>query len=494
MATINMPAPEKNFDTADPLPSEEYVENAMPSILGSFDMTVVYVMIIFFITNATTAIAGGAATFTYWILGAITFFIPCAIATAQLGVMFQHEGSLYNWTHKALGGYWSFFVAFCAWFPGVLLMVAGADTVVTYLMGLNPNWFPQIWQQGVAVIVLLAICCIITLQPFRTVQNMANVMFGIILLAVIIVGVAGVAWFVGKHPSVTSFSQPSDWWLTPTNFVVFGATTHAYLGVAVPMNMGGEILGRKVITRHLLWGTMIVIAAYLVTTFTLLAIQGKAATGTLFSVVTVVDMGLNKFFGDITAICVIGFFLMAPVVYNYSYARLLLVGGIDKRLPVNVGRLNKHRIPAHAIVFQTVVAIVLAAGVYLVVPLFTQLGNPADLTNEVYNIMLAASTLVWAISTAFLFINLVKFYLMDRHAFRKQRIFPMPVLWISIVFGVVACALSIIDTLYFSWVPQQIDNSHWWYIIGGLTLVCVIIAAFGAMLASSEAAWQDFSK
>ncbi len=64
MATINMPAPEKNFDTADPLPSEEYVEKAMPSILGSFDMTVVYVMIIFFITNATTAIAGGAATST----------------------------------------------------------------------------------------------------------------------------------------------------------------------------------------------------------------------------------------------------------------------------------------------------------------------------------------------------------------------------------------------------------------------------------------------
>ena len=494
MATINMPAPAKNFDTADPLPSEEYVVKAMPSILGSFDMTVVYVMIIFFITNATIAIAGGAATFTYWILGAITFFIPCAIATAQLGVMFQHDGSLYNWTHKALGGYWSFFVAFCAWFPGVLLMVAGADTVVTYLMGLNPNWFPQIWQQGVAVIVLLTICCIITLQPFRTVQNMANVMFGIILLAVIIVGVAGVAWFVGKHPSATSFSHPSDWWLTPTNFVVFGATTQAYLGIEVPMNMGGEILGRKVITRHLLWGTMIVIAAYLVTTFTLLAIQGKAATGTLFSVVTVVDMGLNKFFGDITAICVIGFFLMAPVVYNYSYARLLLVGGIDKRLPVTVGRLNKHRIPANAIVFQTVVAIVLAAGVYLVVPLFTQLGNPADLTNEVYNVMLAASTLVWAISTAFLFINLVKFYLMDRHAFRKQRIFPMPVLWISIVFGVVACALSIIDTLYFSWVPQQIDNGHWWYIIGGLTLVCVIIAAFGGMLASSEAAWQDFSK
>ena len=58
MATIKMPVPAKNFDTASPLLSEEYVVKAMPSILGSFDMTVVFVMIIFFITNATTAIAG----------------------------------------------------------------------------------------------------------------------------------------------------------------------------------------------------------------------------------------------------------------------------------------------------------------------------------------------------------------------------------------------------------------------------------------------------
>jgi hypothetical protein len=77
MAILNMPAPAKNFDTASPLSSEEYVVKAMPPILGSLDMTVIYVMIIFFITNATTAIAGGAATFTYWILGAITFYTLC---------------------------------------------------------------------------------------------------------------------------------------------------------------------------------------------------------------------------------------------------------------------------------------------------------------------------------------------------------------------------------------------------------------------------------
>src|SRR5258706_9619887 len=103
---------EEQFGSSDTLPSEAYVMKAMPSILGRLDMTATFVIIIFFITNATTAVSGGAAAFTYWTLGAITFFIPCVIATAQLGVMFPHEGSLYNWTHKAFGGYWSFFVGF----------------------------------------------------------------------------------------------------------------------------------------------------------------------------------------------------------------------------------------------------------------------------------------------------------------------------------------------------------------------------------------------
>src|SRR5712691_13556598 len=87
------------------LVSEEYVAKAMPPILGKFDMVAIYLMIIFYATNAATAVAGGAAAFTYLLIGGITFFIPCVIATAQLGVMFPHEGSLYNWTHKALGGY-----------------------------------------------------------------------------------------------------------------------------------------------------------------------------------------------------------------------------------------------------------------------------------------------------------------------------------------------------------------------------------------------------
>jgi uncharacterized membrane protein YdcZ (DUF606 family) len=70
----------------------------------------------------------------------------------------------------------------------------------------------------------------------------------------------------------------------------------------------------------------------------------------------------------------------------------------------------------------------------------------------------------------------------------------MPVLWISIIFGTTTCALSIIGTLLYSLIPKLISNGQWWYIVGGITAVCLVVAAIGGMLASSEAAWQDLSK
>src|SRR5260370_5492884 len=124
----------------DALPSEEYAVKTMPKVAGPLGLTAIYVLIIFFITNTASAIQAGAGTFTFWIVGAVTFFIPCAIATAQLGHMFPHEGSLYNWTHKAFGGYWSFFVAFCACFPCIFVMMDSAKYVVGYLRWLYQKW------------------------------------------------------------------------------------------------------------------------------------------------------------------------------------------------------------------------------------------------------------------------------------------------------------------------------------------------------------------
>jgi amino acid transporter len=274
---------------------------------------------------------------------------------------------------------------------------------------------------------------------------------------------------------------------------LFAFIVQAFLGIEVPLNMGGEMTGRKPVTRHLFWGAILVFVGYIVTSFGLLIVVG-ATPSTIanpFAIVLAVKTALGPVAGNIIAILVMCNFIVTPAVYSYAYARLLLVGGIDQRLPMTVARLNKNRVPAVAIWFQTAVAIFFTLILFVVIPLFGGESNALVLNQEVYNVVISASTLVWAISTAFLFINLVKFYFDDRAVFRKQLIFPMPVLWICIVFGTTTCVLSIIGALFFSLIPALIpSNVVWALVVGGITTVCIVVALLGSMVASSEADWQ----
>jgi glutamate:GABA antiporter len=69
----------------------------------------------------------------------------------------------------------------------------------------------------------------------------------------------------------------------------------------------------------------------------------------------------------------------------------------------------------------------------------------------------------------------------------------MPVLWAWIIVAPVACVLAIIVTLSYSPIPQLIPTSLWVGIVGGLTLLWLLFAGIGSMLATGEAAWEDFS-
>src|SRR5947199_10767840 len=139
------------------LRSERIAAGILPKDLNSFDMVAIFVAIVLFISNSAVMAGGaGPAAYIYWGLGFITFLIPGAIVTGQLGLMFPGECSIYVWTNKAFGAFLGFFAGLCAWWPGALVMVATADLVVTllqFLLTLPPfnleNPLGAIWQQGV---------------------------------------------------------------------------------------------------------------------------------------------------------------------------------------------------------------------------------------------------------------------------------------------------------------------------------------------------------
>ncbi len=476
------------------LSSESYVRRAMPQSLKTFDLTMIFVMVMFFVNNPVVTVEAGFASFTYWIIGTLVFFVPCIIATAQLGTMFFHEGSLYNWTQKALGSFWSFFVGVTFWASGVLGIIGSAGLAVSFLQGLNSGWLADARGQGVFIVFILILASILAMQPFRVVQSLVNYTAMLMLGVIALLGLAALVWIGLGHPiAAMQVAGGGNLSLQPGNYVLFSTVILAFLGANVSMTMGGEIADRKAVTAHLFRGGAIVLGSYLIVTFALLAVLGpRAATIGPFSIISVIDQVFGKFAGDVAVICVLAFFVVLTALLNNIFARFLLIGAIDRRLPVNLGKLDENRVPLTAIIVQTTVAVLFAMIVFLL-PYLISLGNPVNLTNELFTVTLYAHSMLWILSSAFLFINMLVLYLRDRTAFHAQRIFPMPVLWISMLVAPVACVLAIIVTLTDSPIPQLIPTTLWGSIVGGLTIFWLFVASICSMLATSEAAWEDFS-
>ena len=340
---------------------------------------------------------------------------------------------------------------------------------------------------------------VISIQRARTVQQLINYGFAATALVVVLIALSAVLWLLRGHPSATSFADPALWKISldpaTGNIFLLGTVTLALLGATGPLMMAGEITSksrdRGAIVTHFFWGGILVLVAYFVTTWALLVVEGQNAafnTGNPVQLVfATVNAGLGKFAGDVTAVCVMLFFICVAIIYNVFFARLLMCGGIDRRLPLGVARLNRNRVPVNAILTQTGIAVAVSAFIFFVLPLFSFLGDPATLANKAYLTTAGALLLVWSFSFLFPFIDVLLIVVrMPRNVFARSRIAPTPVLVACSIAGIGICLATIADTLLFSFAPALISNNAWTTVIGIYAFLCIGVCAFAGMVASGE--------
>src|SRR5881227_3130188 len=300
--------------------SERIAPGMLPRVLNSFDMTIIFVAIVLFIVNASAIQQAHQAAYTYWILGFLAFLIPGALVTAQLGQMFPQEGSLYVWTQKALGPFWGFFAGFCAWWPGILVMVATGDAVVTLWQFVDTGGLPTAWEQGLVILAVLWFSAFMSMLRLRMTQSYANwavVFYG---AAIFVIGLAGVLYLVGSgHSATGGWATGSNWGIHAGNWTWFGFVILALLGIEVPLNMGVEIVHMKAIKKYLFWGSIVVMAAYLWATLgTMLALPASQSQAATTDILRAVQVGFwsSHAFAIAIGLVLIWFFVSNTIVYN----------------------------------------------------------------------------------------------------------------------------------------------------------------------------------
>ena len=461
--------------------SERVAPGMLPRVLGSFDMTIIFVAIVLFIVNASAIQQAHQAAYTYWILGFLLFLVPGALVTAQLGQMFPQEGSLYVWTQKALGPFWGFFAGFCAWWPGILVMVATGDAVVTIWQFVDKGGLPKAWEQGLVILAVLWFSAFMSTLWLRMTQSYANwavVFYG---AAIFVIGLAGILYLTGSGRSATGgWGTASNWSIHSGQWTWFGFVILALLGIEVPLNMGVEIVHMRSIKRYLFWGSLVVMFAYLWATLgAMLALPASKSVGSTTDILQAVQVGFwgSHVFAVLIGLVLIWFFVSNTVVYNYSFSRLLFVSGLEQRMPAKLGTVDaKTKVPVYAILTQTVLSSLFVIAVF----------NPwvgGGNNQRAYWLFQAAVTVIWCISMVLLFADIFLVRRAFPARFDEVRAAHPYLLYASGVVGMLASAFGAYVTFRSPW-TSLFSVTHWRIWLGALCIVSV--AAAVAIYAISE--------
>ena len=472
--------------------SEKVAPVLVSRTLGPFDLVVIFVGIVLFINNSAGVQFAGPSVFIFWIVAFATFLITGAFVTAQLGRMFPEEGSLYVWTHKVLGPFWGFFAGFVAWWPGPIVMVTAGILVAAFAQQiaafLDTSILTERWQVGLVVLAVLWFSAAMSLLKMRLTQNYVNVQFFAYAAAIFLIGLAGVVWLLKGNPSATDFGTGWDPFSgdrlflgLPYNLTFFSFAILALLGIETPLNMGVEVTGgEKAIKTYLFWGCIIVIAAYLWTTWgSMVAVpiaEGNGFTTGAQGVALAMGDGL----GILVAVILMWVFVTATVVYNYAFARLLFVSGLEKRLPHRFGKVNKNKVPANAVLLQTVIGTIIAFLIFFILDPGEGAGGDgcgcAAFAYKPFWGLYAGLTIIWCISTALLFLDVFFAKRADPDGFEKARRVPQGFLYFC---GFVGFAINIVAVLFIftgSWYPPGFPElSEWNTWMVGITVVSVVV-------------------
>jgi amino acid transporter len=461
--------------------SERLAPGMLPRVLNSFDMTIIFVAVVLFIVNASAIQQAHQAAYTYWILGFLAFLIPGALVTAQLGQMFPQEGSLYVWTQKALGPFWGFFAGFCAWWPGILVMVATGDAVVTIWQFIDTGGLPKAWQQGLVILAVLWFSALMSTLRLRMTQSYANVAVVFYGAGIFVIGLAGVLWLIGSgHSATGGWGTASNWSIHSTQWTWFGFVILALLGIEVPLNMGVEIVHMRAIKKYLFWGSIVVMVAYLWATLgTMLALPASKSVGATTDILRAVQVGFfgSHAFAVVVALVLLWFFVANTIVYNYSFSRLLFVSGLEQRMPRELGTVStKRKVPVHAIILQTVLSSIFVIAIF----------NPwvsGNNNQRAYWLFQAAVTVIWCVSMVLLFADIFLVKRAFPAKFEEVRTTHPYLLYASGVLGILASAFGAYVTFRSPW-TSLFSVAHWRIWLG--TLCGVSIAAAIVIYAISE--------
>ena len=200
----------------------------------------------------------GPGSITLWLLAAVLFFVPSALAVAALSRLFPEEGGIYVWTQRGFGEWHGFLCGWCYWlsnlffFPSLLLAGVG---MAASALGFAEN---RIYIVAISLVILwiASLTNIVGLAVGKWTDNLGAL--STYLTGALLVALGAMVWL--RFGSATPIRIVPEWNLNRLNF--WSQIAFAFGGLELGAIMGGEIRNPEKTVARAAWIAGLAIAGF----------------------------------------------------------------------------------------------------------------------------------------------------------------------------------------------------------------------------------------
>lgn len=345
-------------------------------VLGLFPVVMINVIAVDSIRTLPFAAELGFSLLFYYIVGALLFFIPSALVSAELGSGWPTTGGIYIWGREAFGKTWGLIIIWMEWICNVVWY----PTIMALIAGVLAYFFDPVLAQN-KTYMISTILIIFWGATFLNclgmkVSSWLSIVSALIgtIIPMMFIAVLGVIWWVNGHPMEIAFTWdrffPDRAGLDNLAFlsnVLFGL-----IGLDMAATHAAEMKNPTKDYPKALWISVIII----LTTITLaslaiaMTVPNKdlsLVTGSLQAFVIFLDkfhlpwlVPVMVFFIVLGGLGGVGAWIIGPT-------KGLMMASRDGSLPPVLGKVNKHGAPARVLILQGVIVSLLCLA-FIIMP------------------------------------------------------------------------------------------------------------------------------
>ncbi len=342
--------------------------------LSVFGLAMINIIAIDSLRNLPINAEYGLSIIAFYIIGAVCFFIPCMLITAELATHHPQTGGSYVWVRQAFGPriafmntwlQWSYNVV---WFPTILSFIAAS---ISYLIApalIHNKSYMLCMIIGMFLLATLTNC--LSLRLASWISTFGALVGTIIPMAIIIM--FGIFWLSLGKPSAISLHHIS---LIPkvnhfSDLAFLVVILFSLIGIEMSAVHAGDVKQpAKDYPRALCLSGGFIVISMILSSLAIAVILPKNAIDIVSGLNQALDLFLSNFglnaWMPVALLCIIvgGFAGMAAWVLGPTKA--LMVAAKDGCAPAFFAKTNRHGAPIGTLLAQAVIVILLCGSFFL---------------------------------------------------------------------------------------------------------------------------------